>query len=380
MKIRVQIIGTAIFAFPVIGLFVYFVVLPMTRNSPDIGFLTEQVYQWSDEDGSLPKFTEVASIWGLDEWQNTSKKQLRGAVAIADINNDGVNDIILGGGGLAIFLSSKHGKFISVANSENITIDEVVSVGYGDVDGDEILDILIGTDGDEDVIIWGGDWIENYDMAGAELTVLPGGKITTNLIAAELSGDEMIDILSLGFGSKRSVSRDVIFEQTSPRNFKRIVLPNSRRYTLAAEVADINADGELDIWVTRDVGWRQGPDSLYARINESWQDQANILGTDLRVDGMDVTIADYNNDGTLDAYVSDVGDNELLLNNGKKFVKASTLGLARIRPVGSDMSIISSSWASGIADFNLDGRLDLLVVNGGFRDDLIENKIDGTDI
>ena len=380
MIIKVQILGIVIFAFLAIGLFVYFVALPAKGNSPDIGSLTERVYQWSDEDGSLPKFTDVTSIWGLDKWQNTSKMQLRGAVAIADINNDGHNDIILGGGGLAVFLSSSDGKFIKVDNSENIMTDEVVSVGYGDVDGDKVLDILIGTDGREDVIIWGGDWIESYDMAGAELTTIQGGRITTNLIAAELSGDDMIDILSLGYGLKRSVSDDAIFEQTSTRNFRRIVLPNSRRYTLAAEVADINADGELDIWATRDVGWRQGADSLYARINESWQDQANTLGTNLRVDGMDIAIADYNNDGTLDAYVSDVGDNELLLNDGNKFVKDSTLGLARIRPIGSDISIISSTWASGIADFNLDGRLDLLIVNGGFRDDFFENKIDGTEV
>jgi len=222
MKIKVQIIGTIIFAIPIIGLFVYVVVLPAVKGGPDIGSLTEEIYQWSDEDGSLPKFTEVTSLWRLDTWQNTSKEQLRGAAAIADINDDGFNDIILGGGGFAVFLSSNSGTFIRVDNTKNITTDEVVSVGYGDIDNDNLLDILIGTNGNEDIILWGGDWIESHDMANVELTTIQGGKITTNLIAAELNGDDMIDILSLGYGSKTSISEDVIFEQTSLRKFKRI--------------------------------------------------------------------------------------------------------------------------------------------------------------
>ena len=43
-------------------------------------------------------------------------------------------------------------------------------------------------------------------------------------------------------------------------------------------------------------------------------------------------------------------------------------------------SVVSSSWASGAADFNLDGRLDLAVANGGFPGRDVVNKIPETQI
>jgi hypothetical protein len=55
-------------------------------------------------------------------------------------------------------------------------------------------------------------------------------------------------------------------------------------------------------------------------------------------------------------------------------------GAARIRPPGSPASTISSSWASGATDVNLDGRLDLVVANGGFESGRVRNKVAGTDV
>lgn len=55
-------------------------------------------------------------------------------------------------------------------------------------------------------------------------------------------------------------------------------------------------------------------------------------------------------------------------------------GAARIRPPGGRRSIVSSSWASGAADLNLDGHLDVVVANGGFPDGGVPNKISGTEI
>jgi hypothetical protein len=55
-------------------------------------------------------------------------------------------------------------------------------------------------------------------------------------------------------------------------------------------------------------------------------------------------------------------------------------GAARIRPSGAPQSTVSSSWASGVTDINLDGIADLVVVNGGFPDGGVRNKIPGTDV
>lgn len=113
-----------------------------------------------------------------------------------------------------------------------------------------------------------------------------------------------------------------------------------------------------------------------------WTDRAAELGADMAIDGMGVTIADLTGDGRLDTYLSDLGDNELLeAVPGGTFRSRRDVGLARIRPPAASQDMISSSWASAAIDVNLDGRLDVIVANGGFAPDSdVVNKVDGTTI
>ena len=85
----------------------------------------------------------------------------------------------------------------------------------------------------------------------------------------------------------------------------------------------------------------------------------------MEVDGMGVTVTDLTGDGTLDGYLSDRGGNEFLERVGPGFVFAVESGVSRIRPPGADDGIVSSSCGPGAADVNLDGIIDLVVVNGG---------------
>ncbi len=153
--------------------------------------------------------------------------------------------------------------------------------------------------------------------------------------------------------------------------------------SLAATVADVDRDGLLDIWVTRDTGYATGSDSLYSRkgdLNGPWLDVADELGTGLEIDGMGVTLADLDGDADLDAYVSDIGENEILEAEATGFVLMRATGAGRIRPPLVSQDIVSSSWASGPADVNLDGQLDLVVVGGGFPTSTVLNKIAGTSV
>ena len=95
---------------------------------------------------------------------------------------------------------------------------------------------------------------------------------------------------------------------------------------------------------------------------------------------MGITVADLDADGVFDAYVSDLGDNQVLINRQGYFEQLDDTGAARIRPPAAERSVVSSSWAAGAADFNLDGRLDLAVANGGFPDRDVVNKIPDTAI
>ena len=94
---------------------------------------------------------------------------------------------------------------------------------------------------------------------------------------------------------------------------------------------------------------------------------------------MGVTVTDLDGDARLDAYVSDLGDNEQLMReDGNRFAATYDTGAARIRPPGAPNEVISSSWASGATDLNLDGVLDIVVANGGFPTGNVRNKISDT--
>jgi hypothetical protein len=95
---------------------------------------------------------------------------------------------------------------------------------------------------------------------------------------------------------------------------------------------------------------------------------------------MGVSVGDLDGDGLLDAYLSDLGGNEIMLGTPDGFGLAHGTGAARIRSKGTSRDVISSSWSSGIADVNLDGVLDLTVVNGGFPLAAVENKVGGTTV
>ncbi len=343
---------------------------PSAISNADPGELTEPELTLPP-DVPMARFVDATDAWQLGRVDlGADVDASAGGVAVADMDNDGDLDLVVANGRAAI-VPWENGAY---GEPTDLGIDEAVAVTAADVDGDGWTDVLVARRAPEDVIVWGG---------GTARTSLPGGSRSSGLIAADLGGDARLDVLRLGLGEDGQGEPDVIWIAEDDRSFVWTELPSSDRPSLAAELVDIDEDGLLDIWITRDLGWEMGPDSLFSRRADragTWVDIAAELGTALEVDGMGITVADLDADGSLDAYVSDLGDNEVLVNRDGAFEQLDDTGAARIRPPGASQAVVSSSWASGAADFNLDGRLDLAVANGGFPGRSIVNKIPDTEI
>lgn len=345
----------------------------------DPGQTVEMQYDWPAAGEVPPEFTDVTEAWGLDGFENAADPQAAGGVAIGDLDGDGWPDLAVAGRDLFLFYGSGDGMTPAAAP---ITIDkgQVAGIGIADLDGDTLVDLLVSVIGGDDVIIWGGAWSAARDPSQAVRTALPGGAQTVALIAADLSGDERPDVLRL---SHDPAEPDLIFEQTAARRFVPEALPQSFRRSFAAEIADLDGDGLLDIWVTRDVGWITGPDSIYTRRGNRdgpWIDVAPDMGAAIAVDGMGIALADLDADGDIDAYVTDIGENDILFADGDRYAPATNTGAGRIRPPGERSGTVSSSWAVATGDINLDGIIDLVVANGGFGGADIVNKVTGTEI
>ena len=228
--------------------------------------------------------------------------------------------------------------------------------------------------------LWGAGWIR--DGSEPEFTHLDAKGQSSGLLAGELTADDKTDIVRLGRGMLEAAP-DLLWVATGERQFAAVELPHPDRFSLAGELVDVDEDGLLDIWITRDVGWAEGGDSILSREGDpqgEWIDIADDLGASLEIDGMGVTIADLDGDRRLDAYVSDLGDNELLRGIEGGFVERFDTGAAHIRPADAPSDIVSSTWGTAALDLNLDGTLDLVLTSGGFPEGAVRNKIDGTEV
>ena len=354
------------------------VVGSLRQSGGDPGNLTETLYPITEQ-VPVPTFVEVTQDMGLAEWENTSQSHLSGGVALGDLNGDGLLDLTLAGGNIGIFLNTGT-SFVPVQNVPPDLIGVALSTAMADIDGDGHTDIMFGPAAGDVLVVWGGSWATNNDFAQAETLALPGGEFSTGFATGDLNADGRLDIVRIAYGRSQPAD-DVIFRQTGFRSFEAVALPNGGGKSLAVEIVDVDGDGSLEIWVTRDVGWTAGADSLYRRSpSGNWTDVATEVGVAMEIDGMGVTVADLTGNGYLDGYLSDIGENDFLEGSNDGFAPVSDSGASRIRPPSAPDDVVSSSWASAATDVNLDGIVDLVVVNGGFPFFAVPNKIPDTGI
>ncbi len=135
-------------------------------------------------------------------------------------------------------------------------------------------------------------------------------------------------------------------------------------------VFDYNNDGLLDIVVTS----TQAGCSLYRNNGDgSFTDVSIESGLDRCVNSFAVIAGDYDNDGFVDLFITRLGfysgDCVLYHNNGDGTFTDVT------RKAG--LQIWGPAWTAGWADYDLDGYLDLFVVNnlGGIFDRHLPNRL-----
>ena len=126
---------------------------------------------------------------------------------------------------------------------------------------------------------------------------------------------------------------------------------------------DVDNDGYLDVYLVNSGYWETS-DSAKQASSALYRNNGDGTFTDITATaevgnrgnyGQGVACADYNNDGNVDIYVTNVGANVLYRNNGD----GTFTDVTRLAGVGDP------SWSSSATflDYNRDGHLDLFVVN-----------------
>jgi len=135
------------------------------------------------------------------------------------------------------------------------------------------------------------------------------------------------------------------------------------RFGLGAVWSDLDNDGWLDLYVAND----SGPNFLYKNNRDgTFTEMGFPAGVAVGEDGneqgsMGVAIADYNHDGRLDIFVTNfAGEYDALYRQDGPMSFTDASFASRV----AQASIPYVKWGTDFTDFDNDGWVDLLVVNG----------------
>jgi hypothetical protein len=203
------------------------------------------------------------------------------------------------------------------------------------------------------------------------------------IAVGDVDNDGFADILAGGFydGMK------VLSSGGSPDSYTQQILPGNSIFAQGSNLADINNDGWLDVFACHDDGesriWgNDGAGGFFQA--DGWIDMATVPASDNSGNYGSVW-TDFDNDGDIDLYiakcrqgVSDPEDprriNALFVNDGQgNFIEAAA---------EYGLQIKWQSWTADFQDIDNDGDMDALITNHDFPLQLLENDGSGhfTDI
>lgn len=309
---------------------------------------------------------EVVETPALDEIR--AHPESRGIVSGAlwlDYDNDGDQDlfVLVSYGKLRLLrnLLKETGKaeFEDVSELAGIS-EHAVSVAAvaTDLNQDGFLDLVVGH-----------SFTRSLPGYGSEVPFNP-----FRLPAAEFDGDRrMFNFMNRSFHDANNGGGFSLYLANGKGGFESVdpyrYGLKEQRWVLDVGAADFNEDGWPDLYASNDFG----PDQFF--INERGTGMRAVRGNlagELGKDtykGMNVTVADFDNNGHQDIYVSNMHkrlqpEGSMLWMNYGGFDRRGYLAFAEESQRRGVQNLNRFGWGAAAADLDRDGWVDLLVANG----------------
>ena len=378
------------------------------------------------EEGSV-RFLDVTARLGLksrygyddrDSTQVTFGRLYLGGIAAGDFDGDGRVDLFVPQIGSSLLFHHEGGTFRECAKERGVTNEDTGAAAiFLDYDNDGLLDLLVVNH--EPGKVWDRRTKTRVDNEGHRAIVLyhnVGGRFVDvtreaglecrgpamSVVAADVDGDGRLDFYVCMYKDEslddpdapQEVPRDVAGARDGVPNQLWISQGNgtfkeeaAKRgvadtgWSLAAAFADYDGDGKPDLYLANDYGENR---LFRNRGDGTFEDATAKSGTRDAGFGMGVTWLDFDGDGKLDLYVSNMystaGNRILSRGPGKlpkeryekllKMANGNTLfrnnGDGTFSDVTKAMGVGRAGWAwsSAAYDYDNDGRPDLYVANG----------------
>ena len=341
----------------------------------------------------LPSFTDVTSQAGIGFRHRVHPQahMIQAGAAFLDFNGNGLPDIFLtnANGPNALYRNNGDGTFTDLTVQVGLADPNDIDVGVAcaDYDNDGNCDLLITRMGGIKLLHNEGDGTFTNVTKSAGLDV--SGGHPASAVWADFDGDGHLDLyvtywidgsppnvqgkwqggIKEAFTSQARSHR--LFRNNGDETFDEVthLLGESPVHGagLAVGFLDYDDDGRPDLYVVNDFGPFIRPNTLYRNAGptgDSWrfEEVSRKANVDAAISGMGLAVGDYDGDGWLDMFVTNLGDNILYRNReGEAFEEvAGHAGVGRAAIQGKQ----SVGWGTAFLDFDNDGLLDLYFAAG----------------
>jgi hypothetical protein len=311
-------------------------------------------------------------------WSSTDSHSLTASAAI-DINNDGADEIFIGGsqGQTDALLSWQDGKIIDVTTQANLgDLEATYGANSIDIDANGFVDLL--TVGNNGLIIWlndNGKFTANpYDV------IFPENSVAMDIAASDFDRDGDVDLYlsmfinpanfrSPVFNDPDHARTNILLRNDGDLKFTDVTDTASAglQNTFVSSFADLNSDGIDDLVLAQNTGQIE---ILKGLGDGKFESQNFTSGYGF---WMGLALADYDADGDVDLFFSNIGNSIpsavltgdirddqpiapewILLRNDGDFKFTDVTDPSKLTGFGF-------AWGASFSDFNLDGVLDLAV-------------------
>jgi hypothetical protein len=273
-------------------------------------------------------------------------------VAAADFNNDGLEDMYfsLRTDPNRLYRNTGNGTFVETGAEAGVNYEGYTRTSiWGDINNDGFIDLYLGNNESQDILYMNngdGTFTDISDEAGIANLNRP---YSVNMSDVNLDG--FLDIYISNF-----LSQNVLYINNGDLTFSNWIYPSAALdddHSMGAVFFDYDNDGDDDLYLTHD-GF--SPNILYENNGAAhFTNVSEDAGVDYLGFGMGTDVADINNDGFLDIYITNLYANVLFLNNGN----GTFTDITATAGVGD----AGMGWGTNFFDYNNDGWVDIYVTN-----------------
>ena len=346
-------------------------------------------------------FTEVSEEAGINHAFHVDIATFGGGVVVFDYNNDGYEDLYLTGGNLddALYRNNGDGTFSNVFENSGLESTRTIhsqGAAAADIDRDGDKDLIVTSmyDDEREYLAPNLLFLNNGDGTFTDVTEAYGlSEFASNSQGAsfgDINADGYPDLYVANYIAAPPQGFSIFNEETITNNYASaedyiFINAGGKQFIEVSGIygmvhdgfgfegtfTDWDNDRDLDIMIANDFGFKAMP-NVALRNNfpdKSLSYRGNSLRLNYGMNAMGIAAGDYNFDGWMDYFVSNISASLFVVNDeGKSFEDIGyQIGLGLTLIDNEEYQGVPVSWGANFFDYDHDQDVDLFVNNGALN-------------